>query len=283
MKSSAASLRSSKNKMYLADYHIHSTCSPDGRLTMAEIAEVAVERGLREICITDHVDTYDWHSGEMSTAYDWDEAFRQHREAVEHWGDRIDIKLGAELSGAVRYPNEAAYLLRYRDQLDMVIGSIHLAAEKFNWQDLYFIGKHDIPYYEDLIAHYLGDMATLARWGQIDILGHMTLPLRYLHVHHQVDMTFDKHMDAVEEVFRIIIPKGIGIECNTNRGDMPLPDETILRRYREMGGEIITLGSDAHSGEYIGCAIAERQELLRACGFRYFTTFTKGKPTFRPL
>ena len=64
---------------------------------------------------------------------------------------------------------------------------------------------------------------------------------------------------------------------------LPLPYDTILRRYREMGGEVITLGSDAHASEHIGCAIAARQQLLRDCGFRYFTTFTKGEPTFRPL
>ena len=269
--------------MYLADYHTHSTCSPDGKLTMAEIAEMAVQRGLQEICITDHVDTYDWRSGEVRTDYDWEAAFRQHREAVERWGDRISIKLGAELSGVVRYPEEAAYLMRRRKELDFVIGSIHLAAEKFDWFDLYFIKEHDMAYYRDLITHYLCDMMTLAGWGQFNVLGHMTLPLRYLHDHLQVDMTFDEHMDAVEEIFRIIIPKGIGIECNTNRGGMPLPDEKILRRYREMGGEIITLGSDAHHGDHIGCAVASCQELLRQCGFQYFTTFTNGQPEFRPL
>lgn len=283
MKSSAVSSRSLRNNMYLADYHIHSTCSPDGKLSMAEIAGIAIQRGLQEICITDHVDTYDWHSGGKLADYDWEKAFAQYQQAVEQYGDRIAIKLGAELSGVVRYPDQANYLMRQRGKLDFVIGSIHLAAEKYDWFDLYFIEKHDLDYYRDLIEHYLKDMITLAKWGQFNVLGHMTLPLRYLHDHHDVDMTFDDHMDAVEEIFRIIIPKGIGIECNTNRGDMPLPDEKILRRYREMGGEIITLGSDAHHGEHIGCAIKARQELLKNCGFRYFTTFTKGEPTFRTL
>ena len=269
--------------MYLADYHVHSTCSPDGKMTMAEIAAVAAQRGLQEICITDHVDTYDWRSGEVRTDYDWEKAFRQHHEAVEQFGDRIAIKLGAELSGVVRFPQEAEYLLRYRDKLDFVIGSIHLAAEKFDWFDLYFIEEHDMPFYQDLITHYLCDMMTLARWGQFNVLGHMTLPLRYLHDHLGVELTFDDHMDQVEEIFRTIIPKGIGIECNTNRGGTPLPDGKILRLYRAMGGEIITLGSDAHVGEHIGCAIKERQELLKNCGFRYFTTFTKGQPEFRLL
>ena len=250
---------------------------------MAEIAEVAINRGLQEICVTDHVDTYDWKSGEVRTDYDWEKAFRQHREAVERCGDRLAVKLGAELSGVVRYPEEAAYLMQRRKELDFVIGSVHLAAEKFGWFDLYFIKEHEMAYYRDLIEHYLCDMMVLSKWGQFNVLGHMTLPLRYLSEHLQVDMTFDDYMDQVEEIFRVIIPKGIGIECNTNRGGMPLPYDTILRRYREMGGEIITLGSDAHVSDHIGCAIKERQQLLKDCGFRYFTTFTKGEPIFRPL
>ena len=72
-------------------------------------------------------------------------------------------------------------------------------------------------------------------------------------------------------------------KCNTNRGDAPLPDESVLRLYRALGGEIITIGSDAHSTRYVGCRSAQTQELLRSCGFRYITTFDKGKPAFRPL
>ena len=87
----------------------------------------------------------------------------------------------------------------------------------------------------------------------------------------------------LRHVMRHAIEKGLGIECNTNRGHTPLPDAEILTLYRRLGGEIITLGSDAHTADYLGCAIAERQELLRSCGFRYFTTFQKGKPDFRPL
>ena len=115
------------------------------------------------------------------------------------------------------------------------------------------------------------------------MLGHLTLPLRYLKEHLRLDMSFAPWMDRVEEIFSIIIPKGIGIECNTNRGNDPLPDADILRFYRQMGGEIITLGSDAHEVKDVGCVIKERQELLKDCGFRYFTTFTGGEPAFQKL
>lgn len=98
-----------------------------------------------------------------------------------------------------------------------------------------------------------------------------------------MDLTFDPWRDRVREIFSTVIPKGVGIECNTNRGNRPLPDADLLRLYREMGGEIITLGSDAHETKDVGCVIRERQQLLRDCGFRYFTTFTGGKPEFKKL
>ena len=89
--------------------------------------------------------------------------------------------------------------------------------------------------------------------------------------------------EQVDAIFRTLIENGQGIEINTNRGSEPLPGARELRRYRELGGEIITLGSDAHSARHVGCAIREGQQLLKECGFDYFCTYTGGKPEFRKL
>ena len=269
--------------MYLADYHVHSSCSPDGHLTVSEIAEEAIRRGLDEICITDHLDTVYWGSGAPRTDFDWHELQEQVRQARECFGNQLTIRLGAELGEAVLSFDRARTLLDGAPELDFVLGSVHMASARFNHFDLYLMPRGPEKFYRDVIEEYLGDVLTLARWGHFQALAHLTLPLRYLKERLSVEMTFDDWMDRVEEIFSVIIPKGVGIECNTNRGGDPLPGERILKRYREMGGEIITLGSDAHTRADIGCAIAERQELLRSCGFRYFTTFQKGKPTFRPL
>ena len=75
----------------------------------------------------------------------------------------------------------------------------------------------------------------------------------------------------------------MGSEVNTNRGRTPLPDEKWLRLYADMGGEIVTLGTDAHSAGFVGCAIRERQELLRRCGLRRFCTFEKRRPIWHEL
>ena len=188
-----------------------------------------------------------------------------------------------ELGEAVRDFAYAEELLARLPELDFVIGSVHMAGKKFHHKDLYYIEKADEAYYDSVIDSYLDSVLELARWGQFQVLGHLTLPLRYINEHHGEHMTFRRHMDRVEEIFRAVIPQGVGIECNTNRGNEPLPGPEILRLYRRLGGEIVTLGSDAHRPGDVGCFIRQRQELLRECGFRYFTTFEQGKPRFQAL
>ena len=204
------------------------------------------------------------------------------REAQALWGDRITLRLGAEL-GDAQYGFDRAVHMMDGAPVDFVIGSVHLGGKKFGNMDLYYIEKGDEAYYDSVIDSYLDSVLELARWGQFQVLGHLTLPLRYINEHHGEHMTFRRHMDRVEEVLRTVIPKGVGIECNTNRGNEPLPGPEILRLYRRLGGEIVTLGSDAHRPGDVGCFIRQRQELLRECGFRYFTTFEQGKPRFQAL
>ena len=269
--------------MYLADYHTHSAASPDGSLTVNQLAEAAVRAGLDEICVTDHVDTVLWGSHAPREHFDWSGLLAQVPQAREQYAGRLTIRLGAELGEANLAFDRAEHLLDHAPKLDFVIGSVHMAGKKFGNFDLYYVEKNSETYYHALIDSYLEDVLSLARWGKFSVLGHLTLPLRYINENLGEHMTFQSHMAQVEDIFRTIIPKGLGIECNTNRGNTPLPAGDILRLYREMGGEVITLGSDAHSAEYVGCCIRERQELLRQCGFRYFTTFEGGKPRFRKL
>ena len=240
------------------------------------------QQGLRELCITDHVDTIHWGTMAPRDDFDWAESWRQFHEAQALWGDRITLRWGAEL-GEAQLSFDRADRLLAGEELDFVIGSVHLSGKKFANMDLYYIEKGSEAYYDSVIDSYLDDVLALARWGRFQVLGHLTLPLRYINEHHGEHMTFRRHMDRVEEIFRAIIPQGVGIECNTNRGNEPLPGEDILRLYRSLGGEIITLGSDAHRPEDVGCFIRQRQELLRTCGFRYFTTFERGRPLFQAL
>ena len=269
--------------MYLADYHLHSTCSPDGKLTMAQVAETALNRGLREICITDHLDTVYWGSFKPRDTFDWPESLRQMQEARDRFGDRILIRHGAELGEAIISFERAEKLLNDAPPLDFVIGSVHTTGEDFQFLDLYYIENRDMDYYDAIMRDYLVQTRKLIKWGKFHVLGHFTLPLRYIKQHTGMVLSFTPYMDEVEEILKMLIDRGIGLELNTNHGEGFLPEEKILRRYRELGGELITIGSDAHAAEHIGIQVAEAQALLRRCGWRYFTAYHEGKPVFRPL
>lgn len=271
--------------MYLADYHTHSRISPDGKYSMADMALAARAAGLHEICFTDHVEPVLWNSSDLRPLpYDWAALEAEFEEAKAAVGDTIRLRLGMELGDVVRDLPHTEKLLRHMPQLDFIIGSIHIFSQALDYQDLYFFDPKDEEEAHRGIRDYLQQVQALAQWdGPFTVLGHLTLPLRYLNENRGFHLTFDGYETEVENILRTLIQKGRGIEVNTNRGHDPLPGEKWLKMYRDLGGEIITLGSDAHSTAQVGCAIRERQELLKNCGFTKFATFEKMEPIWHAL
>lgn len=269
--------------MYLADYHVHSRVSPDASASMAEMAEAAIRQGLHELCFTDHVEPIWFGSTAPRKTYDWAPLTEEFRAAQAAVGDRIRLRLGVELGDAVWDLDRSEAIMARAPALDFVIGSIHILSEKMDGRDLYSLAPRDEAETRACLADYLGQIQRLARWGGFHVLGHLTLPLRYLNENRGMHVSFDGFEAEMEAIFRTIIPKGIGIELNTNRGNTPLPDGKWLRMYRELGGEIVTLGTDAHSPGAVGCAVREGQALLRACGFTRFCTFRRGTPVWHEL
>ena len=144
--------------------------------------------------------------------------------------------------------------------------------------------ESDDPTRWDWIAgRYLDELEKMVSWGRFTVLGHLTLPERYAWERHQVPLSFDRYEERLRAILKAAIDRGLGIELNSNRGNAPLPGEKWLKIYRELGGEIITLGSDAHRPAHIACAMEERQELLKACGFDAFCAFDAGQPVFHKL
>ena len=269
--------------MYLADYHVHSRVSPDASASMAEMAEAAIRQGLHELCFTDHVEPIRFGTTEPRADYDWDPMAAEFAAARAAAGDRIQLRLGAELGDAVWGTERMEAMLAKAPELDFLIGSIHTLSEGQGGRDLYFLSPKDEGETRACLADYLGQVRKLAEWGRFQVLGHLTLPLRYLNEGRGLHASFDGFEAEMEDIFRTIILKGIGIELNTNRGNTPLPDGKWLRMYRELGGEIVTLGTDAHSPGAVGCAVREGQALLRACGFTRFCTFRRGTPVWHEL
>ena len=268
--------------MYLADYHTHTRFSPDGRASMTQMAQAAVQAGMQEICFTDHVEPLVWGQTALRPPYDWEPLLADFAQAKADMGDQITLRLGIELGDAVWSIPHTQRLLTGAPEWDFIIGSIHMLSAQAGGQDLYFFDPKTEEEARAGIRDYLGQVLKLAQWGKFSVLGHLTLPLRYLNENRGFSLTFDGFEKEMEEIFRTLIDAGCGIELNTNRGNAPLPGEKWLRMYRQLGGEIITLGTDAHRPDAVGCAVEEGQKLLRRCGFAGFYTFKGQKPVFHP-
>lgn len=270
--------------MYLADYHIHSRISPDARDSMTALAEAALAKGFQEICFTDHVEPVAWESTALKESYDWAPLAEEFDRAREAMGDRITLRLGIELGDACWGFQRTEELLADAPPLDFIIGSVHMLSEKYRGRDLYYFDPKTEREAYDGIADYLGQVRKMAEWGKFDVLGHLTLPLRYLNENRGWSLTMDRFASEITDIFALLNQKGIGIELNTNRGNTPLPDRMWLRLYEDMAAEpIVTLGTDAHSAEFVGCAVRERQGLLKECGFTQFCTFQGRKPVWHDL
>jgi len=269
--------------MYLADYHIHSRVSKDCAVPMWEMAEAAVAAGLDEVCFTDHLDAVDWRKGRQPVSFDWRALEGDFSQAQEQWGSQVRLRLGIELGDAVFDLPHAERLMAAAPPLDFAIASVHMPSTAISEQDLYHYRPVDEAAALRCMEDYLELILHLAKWGQFSVLGHLTLPLRYFNELQGYQLSFDRYGAEIEEILQTLIQKGCGIELNTNRGKTPLPDGKWLRLYRRLGGEIITIGSDAHSTAMIGCAVRESQRLLRNCGFHRFCTFEKREPVWHAL
>lgn len=271
--------------MYLADYHVHSRFSPDARPSMTEQARAALAAGLQEICFTDHVEPVAFGGcAPRSEPYDW-QSLRADFSAAQTAmaGTGITLRLGMELGEPHWDAAGTERLLRGAPEMDFVIGSVHLLSRRFGGENLYCFVPKDEETVRLALEDYLEQVEKLVGLGGFCVLGHLTLPVRYFQEGRGIPVSFDPCEPQLRRLFRTLTGKGIGIEVNMNRGNTPLPDEKWLRLYRSLGGEIITLGTDAHRPEDVGRFIREGQALLRRCGFRRFCTFSRREPVWHRL
>ena len=270
--------------MYLADYHTHTRVSPDAKYSMTTMAEAAVRAGMNEICFTDHLEPIIWYTTQLcDNPVDWKAMTADFAAAREAVGDRIRLRLGLELGDAMWSFPHTENLMAAAPELDFIIGSVHTLSEPYGGVDLYLFEPKTEKEALAGMRDYLEQVYKMAKWGKFSVLGHLTLPLRYLNELQGFHLTYDGFEAEIEDIFRVLLDRGCGIEVNTNRGNNPLPDAKWLKLYRKLGGEIITLGTDAHTPEFVGCAIRERQQLLKECGFTRFCTFEKMQPIFHGL
>ena len=139
---------------------------------------------------------------------------------------------------------------------------------------------------EKFRAYFESELESICIFDEYDVFGHLDYIARYGTKGNE-DYCFGDHAEVIDEILKQLIKRGKGIEINTagfrKRGGEPNPCADILRRYFELGGEIITIGSDAHSTEYVACGLDRAGELLAGIGYTHYCVFKGRKPEFLPL
>ena len=273
--------------MRYADQHMHSTASFDAQGTLPDMIAAAESAGLRAVCFTDHVDMADARTGHVAPSWPrLKETFaqRQSEHAAMADGQGVEVRFGVELGEICQAP-ETARDAAGQEELDFVIASVHNLPDT---PDFYYYDYRSEAECEELNHRYLAELLRTADYDFFDVMGHVGYTCRYMQQKGFAEkITVAKYGDELEALFNKLIDNGCGIECNTsgfrNGGTFPYPDRDILQLYRELGGEIITVGSDAHVPGQVGMHLEDAYALLRECGFFYVAEFRRRNPTFFTL
>ncbi|MFR7589954.1 MAG: histidinol-phosphatase HisJ family protein [Longibaculum sp.] len=254
------------------DYHMHTYFSSDSQANPREHIKQAIKMGFDEICFTDHKD---FHYPFCPFDLDAERYFEELKVLQDEYQDQIRIKIGVEMGLDVEYMNEIQDFVDAHDY-DYVIGSIHVIHQKefFDPAD-FFKGKTKEEAHREFFSNTL---ECVQKFDCFNCLGHLDYICRYgpyddKHVEHSF------YQDIIDEILKTLIQKGKGIEVNTS-GYRDLktcgfPNFDIVQRYYDLGGRIITVGTDSHTSDRVGEHVEDVISHYQRIGFEDVSTFTK--------
>ena len=261
--------------MILTDSHVHSRHSFDGHDEPAALCEAALAAGLSYVCITDHFDS----DGQFQ---DPEGRMREIAALKERYAGQLRVGHGVEI-GEIALVGTAADQLLDSFDFDCVLGSCHVLATGENFA---FLPDADFAEKRGWVERYFAELLDLIAWGRFHVLSHITYPLRYMTQDGSVTLDDFPLLELSEPVFQAIIDRNLSLELNMSglrRNSFPMPHEPLLRRYREMGGQLVTLGSDAHTVDAVGQGMAQGAALLRAAGFTHHSIYVNGQAQHHKL
>lgn len=277
--------------MIQADMHMHTWFSTDSEACPCDMADEAVRKGLKTICFTDHFDKDDLEWGEEGI-FDVDAYFVEMQKLQEEYAGKLNIRIGIEL-GLRTYLKDYYEELTKKYPFDFAIGSVHNVPYKKDAEGniLYtdpaaeklFTDRTDKEAYRLMMETTLENVRTS---DCFQTLGHLDYVVRY-GKSREKEYSYTDYADIIDEILKLLIEKEKGLEVNSAglKYGLPFahPHPDVLKHYRELGGEIITIGADAHKPEHIAYDFAKAEEILKSCGFKYYTEFFEQKPVFKQL
>lgn len=291
--------------MMFADYHIHTYYSDDSTYSMEQVVKDAISKGITDLCFTDHVDygikedtdklspeqrqelkVKIQHPNGPQYNVDYPAYLAEYQNLKEKYADKINLKLGMEFGLQIHtIPQYQKLFNSY--PFDFIIMSCHQVENKEFWTQEFQQGRSQDEYNQ---RYYDEILEQVKNYHDYSVLGHLDLIARY---DKAGIYPFAKIQDKIAEILKIVIADGKGIELNTSsvrykihnaQGEQELtPSREILALYKELGGRIITTGSDSHKPEHLGAYIAEQSQELKKLGFKEICTFEKMQPIFHKL
>ena len=251
---------------FLADTHVHSRFSQDSESQFSDICRAAQEKKIGVVCITDHADVKPVSDLQrmMQTRQ---EVFRA---VTEQSCEGVDLLVGIELACGGFYPDHTIFervenTLLTIGHYDCVIGSVHsVGATSTARNDYSAMTQAELVGYMD---RYLDAAMAMVEYGHPDILAHLTYPLRYINGKFGRNLDWQLLEPKIRQVLETVIRKGVALEINTSclgtDYDSLLPNEQILQMYLQLGGQYLTLGSDAHKPENLGKGFTQTIQRLK--------------------
>lgn len=266
-------------KLNLFDSHVHTSHSHDGQSTMEEVCAQAASRGVMGVAFTDH---YECDIPEQRLGVR--DALAELPRFQQQYRGRLRLGRGIELGQGHLYPEVAEEILG-SEEFDLVLGSVHTSAPGVDIGVINF-NKPEVKV-SDILEKYFRDCYDMAVWGRFDVMAHLGYPERYIWGKYRIPVSFAPYEDVIQATLKLLVETGKGLEVNTSGYRQGLgktiPILAILKRYYQLGGRIVTLGSDAHRAEDLAADFEVAMDILTGIGFEYFAFYRERQPVMLKL
>lgn len=256
--------------------HIHTDFSPDCSCSMEEMCEAAIKKGLMGISVTDHCDmhTFISHNPYLTSL----KSNTESKKMAEKYAGRLCVLSGIELGDAFfRYENAKRILARL--ELDSILLSIHAVMingiERFlSHVDFSLFSEKEL---DGIVRNYFDRLLVSAEETDFDICAHLTLPFRYINGVYKRNLPVQNYSEEIKKVLSVLVERKKALELNTSELDRQLfdfmPSESIVEEFFNMGGRLVTIGTDAHTPKALDKGFFEAKKLLIKIGFPYYVYY----------
>lgn len=257
------------------DFHIHSDFSMDCKSSMEDMVLEAIRKNMKSICFTDHIE-FEATDKKIDMAFRPKDYFKKNKQIKYKFFKNIEVLTGVEI-GMQPHLIERYNSFISKEPFDFVIMSIHSIEGKDMYHSNFLDENTPI---EATLKYYENVLNSVKNFQNYDILGHIDLIDRYFD-NFSLIPDLKEYIDIVEDIFKVIISSGKGIELNTSGLRYGLkyyhPKIELLKLYKKLGGEIITIGSDAHEPNFVGHDYKKAEKLLRELGYKYIFIYRNRK------